>query len=80
MGSAGMVLIMTGHERETVWGTGAGALVNVVMNALLIPKWGIIGAAIANAMSNTIWSSMLMWLALHKIGVLVFPLTFNKRR
>ncbi|MGL6339443.1 MAG: polysaccharide biosynthesis C-terminal domain-containing protein, partial [Waterburya sp.] len=61
-GSVGLLLSMTGHERYTLISSGGSTILNVVLNALLIPRWGIEGAAIATASStillnveNTIW-------------------------
>ena len=61
-GSVGLLLSMTGHERYTLISRGGSTVLNVVLNALLIPRWGIEGAAIATASSaillnleNTIW-------------------------
>jgi len=79
MGSAGTVLIMTGHERETAWCTGLGAIANIIMNAILIPKWGMMGASIATMISNCAWSITLMLLANYRVGVFVFPTRFTKK-
>ncbi len=61
-GSVGLLLSMTGHERYTLISRVGSTILNVVLNALLIPRWGIEGAAIATASStillnveNTIW-------------------------
>ena len=79
MGSSGTVLIMAGHERETAWCTGFGAAANIIMNALLIPKWDMLGASIATMLSNIVWSITLMWLANRRIGIFVFPIKFSKK-
>jgi O-antigen/teichoic acid export membrane protein len=61
-GSVGLLLSMTGHERYVLISRGGSTVLNVVLNALLIPHWGMEGAAIATASStilvnleNTIW-------------------------
>ena len=61
MGSVGSVLNMTGHERESAIGSTAAACVNVALNAILIPTFGINGAAIAGAISMTLWNVVLAW-------------------
>jgi len=43
--------------------TGAGALINVVVNLLLIPVWGIMGAALATLASYLLMSSMIFFFA-----------------
>jgi O-antigen/teichoic acid export membrane protein len=50
-GPVGIVLNMTGHERATAIALGASATLNIILNALLIPQWGINGAAIATTTS-----------------------------
>ena len=60
MGSVGYLLNMTGHERDTAIGIGASAMLNVILNAILIPKFGIEGAASATAISTIVWNSLLL--------------------
>jgi O-antigen/teichoic acid export membrane protein len=79
MSSAGTVLIMTGHERETALCTGCGALGNIIMNALFIPKWGMLGASIATMLCNIFWGTTLLWIANLRLGIFVFPIKFKKK-
>ena len=60
MGSVGYLLNMTGHERDTAIGIGASAMLNIILNALLIPKFGLEGAASATAVSTILWNILLM--------------------
>ncbi|NEZ03430.1 flippase [Wenzhouxiangella sp. XN201] len=60
-GATGMVLNMTGHEREVSRAVAVAAVVNIVLNLLLIPPLGVIGAAIATSMSLVFWNVWL-WL------------------
>ncbi len=53
---------MTGNESYTLISRVSSTVLNVVLNALLIPRWGLEGAAIATAgsaillnLENTIW-------------------------
>jgi O-antigen/teichoic acid export membrane protein len=50
-GPVGTLLNMSGHEREHLRGIAAGAIVNVALNALLIPHFGIEGAAVSTCIS-----------------------------
>ena len=50
-GPVGLVLNMTGHQTKTAIATGLSASLNIILNALLIPRWGIVGAAIATTVS-----------------------------
>jgi O-antigen/teichoic acid export membrane protein len=45
------LLVMTKYERLTAFSDGGGAILNVVLNAFLIPLWGIEGAAVATSVS-----------------------------
>lgn len=59
-GLAGLVLIMAGYENDTAVAIGSGAVLNVILNAILIPQWGINGAAVATASSTAFWNLMLV--------------------
>lgn len=51
-------LLMTGNERKAAAGTAAGAAVNVLLCALLVPRWSAAGAASAAIAANlvrTVW-------------------------
>ncbi len=65
MGPVGMLLIMTGHEKDATWSIGISAVVNVGLNFALVPKWGLEGAAISAASSMVLWNC-LMARAVHK--------------
>jgi O-antigen/teichoic acid export membrane protein len=55
-GSVGLVLQMTGGERVVMWIMIGTALLNVVLNLLLIPSWGIEGGATASMLSVSAWN------------------------
>ncbi len=46
-----LLLNMTGHERYTIIAIGLSSVLNVVLNFLLIPQWGLIGLIVATAFS-----------------------------
>ncbi|TVM04151.1 MAG: flippase [Candidatus Brocadia sp. WS118] len=69
MGSVGLLLVMTGHERSVAIGVGISAALNVILNALLIPQWGTAGAAIATASSMIAWNILLAIWVYKKLGV-----------
>ena len=52
-GAAGPTLSMSGHTKLVLWNTIAAFLLNFGLNIFLIPKYGIIGAAIATLISLT---------------------------
>ncbi|MBN1515812.1 polysaccharide biosynthesis C-terminal domain-containing protein [Candidatus Sumerlaeota bacterium] len=58
-GSVGFLMIMTGHERAAAKAMGSSAILNIILNAILIPRWGLTGAAAATAISIVSWKVML---------------------
>jgi O-antigen/teichoic acid export membrane protein len=64
-GSVGSLLNMTGHERETARGIAVSAVINLLLNFILVPFWGIIGAAVGTA-AGLVTSNVLLWWAVRK--------------
>lgn len=60
---------LTAHNQQSklVYYTGFGSLGNVVFNALLIPRWGISGAALATIIAQSAYIFPL-WLKIKKIN------------
>ncbi len=52
VGSVGYLLLMSGHEKRLLRVQMVMAGVMVILSAVLVPLWGIVGAAIAAAMTN----------------------------
>jgi O-antigen/teichoic acid export membrane protein len=50
-GGVGYMLAMSGHQYVKLLGDVVSAALNVALNALLIPRWGILGAAVATGLS-----------------------------
>ena len=67
--SAGVLLIMTGHERDAAIGIGISAVLNIVLNAILIPQWGLEGAALATAGTTVLWSVLMAFLVYKRLGI-----------
>lgn len=59
-GSVHLILNMTGHERETLKGVVVAAIVNVVLDAAMIPFFGAVGAATASTVA-TIFVNLHLW-------------------
>lgn len=53
-GSVGLILMMTGRQREHLNLILIMTLSNIVLNAILIPKYGLLGAALATSLSMSI--------------------------
>jgi O-antigen/teichoic acid export membrane protein len=59
MGSVGLLLIMTGHEREVAIATGVCVILNISLNLIMIPSLGMVGTALAVAGSLIVWNVLL---------------------
>jgi len=69
MGSVGLLLNMTGHEQDTARGIGIAMAINVILNAILIPKWNIEGAAFATSSSMIFWNVLLAIRVYKRLGI-----------
>lgn len=58
-GSVGALLNMTGHETDAMRGMLYSLVVNLILAFLLIPPFGIEGAALATAISLIVWNVIL---------------------
>jgi O-antigen/teichoic acid export membrane protein len=66
-GPVGLLLVMSGHERLAAKGLAVGATTNVFLNAVLIPTWGVRGAAVATACSTAIFALLLVAFAVRRL-------------
>lgn len=54
VGSVSMILAMTGHQKYNVLNTVTVTVLNILLNVFLIPRYGILGAAVATGISLTL--------------------------
>ena len=66
MGPSDTILNMMGHQRATALSLGASALLAVTLNVILIPLWGVTGAAIATSTSYAAMAVM-NWYAVRRL-------------
>ena len=59
LGPVDSILIMTGHHHAALAGLVVATIANITLNLMLIPMFGMAGAAIATATSATLWSIIL---------------------
>ena len=69
VGPVGKLLTMSGHENYTATSVTYSAILNVVLNAILIPIWGVNGAAIATAISIVFVNFTLLFFVRKKLGI-----------
>jgi O-antigen/teichoic acid export membrane protein len=68
-GSVGALLNMTGNEKYAAKGMLIAVFVNIAMNFMFIPIWGIKGAAFSSAISLIIWNGMLRFYVKQQLGI-----------
>jgi len=68
-GSVGFLMTMTGHHKEAAYVFGASALLNIVLNAVLIPPYGLLGAAFATAITMSLWNIVLIVYVMRKLNI-----------
>jgi len=68
-GPAATLIYMSGLEKESVRLLWQAALINILLNAVLIPKYGLSGAATASALSMIIWEGSLFLKAYKRLGL-----------
>jgi O-antigen/teichoic acid export membrane protein len=59
-GPVGYLMSMTGHQNKAAAIVGFSACLNLALNGLLIPLWGMLGAAIATALSTATWNILML--------------------
>jgi len=68
-GSVGFLMVMTGHQMTAAKVIGGSALLNIVLNIILIPMYGIIGAAVATAISAATWNMIMLFYVKNNLNI-----------
>lgn len=68
-GPVGLLISMTGHARVGAITDGIIGALNIILNLLLIPKWGVEGTAIATATSMIIVNVVRVIWVRQKLGI-----------
>jgi O-antigen/teichoic acid export membrane protein len=68
-GSVGVLLVMTGHQRLVCVILTASVLLNVLLNAILIPAYGLSGAAAATGSTTVLWNVLLLVYVSKRMGL-----------
>jgi len=77
VGSVGNVLNMTGHEKEASLGLFISMVLNVCLNLMLVPLYGMMGAAIASGVAIVSWN-LIMWVMVKKkLGINTSVINFK---
>lgn len=68
-GSVALMLSMSGHEKDTVFGLSVGFFVSLMISALLIPSYGAIGAAVGVSLGLVLLNVFLAYRVFKRIGI-----------
>ncbi len=68
-GSVGYLMTMTGHQRQAAIILSIGALLNIILNYILIPRFGLYGAAIATAVTTALWNITMFFFVKKKLNI-----------
>jgi O-antigen/teichoic acid export membrane protein len=68
-GSVGFLMIMTGHQNQAGLIVTVSAIANIVLNALLIPRLGLLGAALSTAFTMALWNVAMLFFVQRKLGI-----------
>ena len=81
VGPAESLLTMSGHQKTCAIVFAATLAVNVALNLVLIPRWGLWGAAVSTALAMAV-ETLLLALAVHnRLGiVMIVPLGGRNRK
>lgn len=68
-GSVGNILSMTGNANSSLMALSVSMIINCLLNMVLIPIWGLEGAACATTISMVIWNFLLWRVVRKKINI-----------
>jgi O-antigen/teichoic acid export membrane protein len=76
VGSVGYLLMMSGNQGRVVRIQAVMACVMVALSAILIPKWGITGAAVGAAVTNGVSNLWYLWEVRSKLGLFAYSRSY----
>ncbi|MEG4576898.1 flippase [Microcoleus sp. N3A4] len=68
-GSVGNLLSMTGYQEQLMLVSGCTALINLSLNAISIPLWGIVGAALTTSLTLSIYNIWLVIIVIRNLEI-----------
>jgi O-antigen/teichoic acid export membrane protein len=75
-GSVGLLLLMTGNQRFSIYSLGGGTIINILLNIILIPRFGMNGAAIASSAGLITWNIMMYFFVRKRLDIRTTPFKF----
>ena len=77
-GAVGLLLNMTGHQNDTAIAVAFSAVLNIVLNLVLVPRWGINGAATATTTSLILINIIKAISVKKKLGISLYSFGSSK--
>jgi len=68
-GASAMILTMTEHEDAAARVLVGSVVANIILNAVLIPSYGMMGAAIATALTTAVPVATMSWFVKSRVGI-----------
>lgn len=68
-GSVGLLMTMTGHERQAARIVGTSVVLSIVLNLILIPPYGPLGAAIGTLIAVALWNLTMVVYVRQRVGI-----------
>jgi O-antigen/teichoic acid export membrane protein len=68
-GSVGLIMTMTSHQNQAGAIIAVSTAANIALNALLIPLFGLAGAAISTAFTMALWNIVMLIFVQRRIGI-----------
>ena len=68
-GAVGVLLTMTNHGNLAAKGAAISVVVNIILNGVLIPVWGVEGAATASMLTLFLWNILFAFFVYRNIGI-----------
>lgn len=76
-GPTGNILLMCGHEKHLKYSAIIGVVIITILNLLLVPKIGVLGAAIAHSTALIIRNFYVAILVKYHLDIITLPLVSN---
>ncbi|HVV93402.1 MAG TPA: oligosaccharide flippase family protein [Hyphomicrobiales bacterium] len=71
------MLTLGGHQKALAWACAVSALTLIVLDAVLMPRFGALGAVAAVLGANAVWTALLAWLLRTRMGIRVDFFAFD---
>ncbi|NJK47249.1 flippase [Candidatus Gracilibacteria bacterium] len=68
-GPVSLLLNMTGYHNDATKVLAVSATLNIILNAILIPSYGSVGASVATVISTTLWNVAMAFIVWHRIKI-----------